>query len=224
MSKKVAALLWELLFPKRCVYCNGIIGFSADVMCETCALLISKVTRPQGLLIQKYGREMQFLRAAYAPFFYERPVKNTILRIKFGEFSAGLPNLIARMEAAWRAGDMPKIDCLIAVPSTQKERKGRNIHLPQTLAKALGAHLEIPLNNDLYKKRETQHQMSLTGQARRQNVKDAYDVTPAHTLAGKTVLLIDDVLTTGSTLNECAKALCKAGAAECFALTIAVTK
>ncbi|MEG2165298.1 MAG: phosphoribosyltransferase family protein, partial [Ruthenibacterium sp.] len=83
----------------------------------------------------------------------------------------------------------------------------------------------VPLwKNILYKQRETPRQMGLAGAARRKNVKDAYAVTDAALFAGKTVLLIDDVLTTGSTLNECAKTICGAGAAACYTLTIAVTK
>ncbi|MEG0896013.1 MAG: phosphoribosyltransferase family protein [Ruthenibacterium sp.] len=215
----------KLFFPSRCLYCNRVIGFSGTNICDKCAPQIKAVKRPCGLAIQKYGREMQFITAAYAPLFYERPAKNAILRMKFGKYTTGIRELADGMAMEWNASEAPPVDCLLAVPCTKKERKGRRCNLPQMLAEILSVSLGVPLwKNILYKQRETPRQMGLAGAARRKNVKDAYAVTDAALFAGKTVLLIDDVLTTGSTLNECAKTICGAGAAACYTLTIAVTK
>lgn len=229
MTTQKRTWMQELFFPRRCVYCNRVIGFSALLACEICLTQVEKIKRLQGLSIQKCGRELQFVSAAYAPFYYESPVKNTILRMKFGEFSNGLSNFGNCMINTWnaqKAEEQAPIDFIIAVPATPKERKGRHRNVSQILAQMLSEQMQIPLSDALYKQRETKHQMALTGAVRRQNVKDAFAVAAVQkeTLQGKTVLLIDDVLTTGSTVNECAKALCEAGVATCFVLVVAVTR
>ena len=92
------------------------------------------------------------------------------------------------------------------------------------VARALGRELGLPVMQALCKIRETPRQMALSGGERRKNLKNAFSARPDAPLEGKRILLVDDVLTTGSTLNECAKALRAAGAAECRGVCAAATR
>ncbi|MEG2165297.1 MAG: hypothetical protein RRY96_03305, partial [Ruthenibacterium sp.] len=137
MNGMITEFFGKLFFPSRCLYCNRVIGFSGTNICDKCAPQIKAVKRPCGLAIQKYGREMQFITAAYAPLFYERPAKNAILRMKFGKYTTGIRELADGMAMEWNASEAPPVDCLLAVPCTKKERKGRRCNLPQMLAEIL---------------------------------------------------------------------------------------
>ena len=92
------------------------------------------------------------------------------------------------------------------------------------ISRALGRELGLPVMQALCKIRETPRQMALSGGERRKNLKNAFSARPDALLEGKRILLVDDVLTTGSTLNECAKALRAAGAAECRGVCAAATR
>ena len=93
-----------------------------------------------------------------------------------------------------------------------------------SFSRALGRELGLPVMQALCKIRETPRQMALSGGERRKNLKNAFSARPDALLEGKRILLVDDVLTTGSTLNECAKALRAAGAAECRGVCAAATR
>ena len=127
-------------------------------------------------------------------------------------------------EALKAAGCLGDVDALVPVPSGRGERRSRGYDVPLMLARALGRELGLPVMQALCKIRETPRQMALSGGERRKNLKNAFSARPDALLEGKRILLVDDVLTTGSTLNECAKALRAAGAAECRGVCAAATR
>lgn len=115
-------------------------------------------------------------------------------------------------------------DCIVPVPTTLWEHRNRD-NIPFALAKALGKELGVPVRlRALKKTRETKRQMSLSGKERLQNVKSAYSAGRACPPKGARVLLVDDVVTTGATLNECASALLAAGVASCDAVCVAASR
>ena len=122
------------------------------------------------------------------------------------------------------AGCLGNVDVLVPVPSGRGERRSRGYDVPLMLARALGRELGLPVMQALGKIRETPRQMALSGGERRKNLQNAFSARPDAPLEGKRILLVDDVLTTGSTLNECAKALRAAGAAECRGVCAAATR
>jgi ComF family protein len=115
-----------------------------------------------------------------------------------------------------------KIDFLVPVPLHWMRKLIRGYNQSHILAKKLNSH-SAKINTDLVRIRYTKQQPMMTSPAkRRKNVAGAFAVRCAHKFSGRNICLIDDIKTTGATLNECAKVLKAAGANKVFALVLAV--
>ncbi|MCH5165199.1 MAG: ComF family protein [Clostridiales bacterium] len=110
------------------------------------------------------------------------------------------------------------IDCITFVPLHKKRQRKRGYNQAELLAKELASHVDVPCLKLLEKVRATKNQTNLDRNERMENLRGAFE---AVTAPPKHVVIIDDVMTTGSTLNECCKTLKKAGATVVYALTFA---
>ena len=115
-----------------------------------------------------------------------------------------------------------RFDALIPVPMHSVRKRLRGYNQSERLTRVLASELGLPLVTEaLVRTRATRAQVGLTGEARRGNVRGAFTVRRPEAVRGKTLLLIDDVVTTGSSLHECALVLKAAGAQAVYALTLA---
>ena len=111
---------------------------------------------------------------------------------------------------------------LLAVPITKKKLKQRGYNQSEEIAKALSENLQIPLlKSCLLKIKETPPQMTLSREEREKNIKGVFSVENKELIGNKKILLVDDVYTTGSTMEECARVLKKAGAREVWGIAVA---
>jgi ComF family protein len=116
------------------------------------------------------------------------------------------------------------VDIIIPVPLHPTRLRGREFNQSLLLADQLGRHMARPVSaTNLVRVSATDPQTTLTRHARLKNLRKAFDVHRPQDLKEKRILLVDDVFTTGTTLNECAKALRQAGSGPVFALTLART-
>ncbi|MFZ3070372.1 MAG: phosphoribosyltransferase family protein [Anaerolineaceae bacterium] len=114
-----------------------------------------------------------------------------------------------------------KFDLVVPVPLSQKRLDQRGYNQAALLAKPLALSMEKPFTTrGLARVRETQSQVSLNIQQRKENVQDAFLADPVM-IKGRSILLVDDVFTTGATMNAAAEALHAAGSRQVFALTVA---
>lgn len=216
--RTIADVLLDTLMPRRCMYCNKVIGFGE---CRKCKEDAPKVTRFIGLPLQRQQRSFSCVTTAYAPFWYEYPVRVPILEMKYGEGFHLYDFYVDRMARTYYA-DSGHITPTLLVPVPHL---GAEESLAEVLTDGLQTWFDLPMRTDiLYKTRETQPQKELSGQARRKNLKDAFAVREPQEVEGQHVLIIDDVITTGTTVNECARALLAAGAADCCVLAAAAVK
>ena len=150
---------------------------------------------------------------AFAPFEYAAPLDQLVMRLKFGRNLAAGRVLSQLMLDALRAEPPPRPDALVPVPLHAARLRERGYNQALELARPLARALGIPLRIDLLERqRATAAQTDLDAAARRRNVRGAFGVAataavPAH------IALVDDVMTTGTTLRECAKTLLRAGVA-----------
>jgi ComF family protein len=115
-------------------------------------------------------------------------------------------------------------DVIIPVPLHPARLRTREFNQSLLLADQLGRHLFRPVSAaNLVRTTATDPQTALSRQARLRNLRNAFTIRRPQDLAGKRILLVDDVFTTGTTVNECAKTLRKAGSGQVFALTLART-
>lgn len=152
-------------------------------------------------------------------YLKNEPVKKIVYDIKFhGYFAvcAAIAPLILEVIEAEKI----KFDLIAYVPSSKKRHLKRGYNQSEILARELGHLSRRPIFEGLVKKIDTKPQVGLKKRQREVNLHEVFTVTKSG-VKGKKILLIDDVVTTGATLNECAKALRKAGARTVIGATIA---
>jgi ComF family protein len=112
-------------------------------------------------------------------------------------------------------------DGLVPVPLHPVRRKQRGFNQTEKLAEVLSCATEVPVQHALVRTRKTRPQVRLDGEGRRSNVEGAFGLAPGHDVRGAHLILVDDVITTGSTLGACAAVLCSAGALAVDVVTVA---
>lgn len=211
--------VYKLIFPPRCPVCSRVLGFVPQ--CERCTPLIPKLLRRE--LVPLAMHDLQMLKAAYAAFDYKPPMKKALLLAKYDGRRDSVRFFAQYMaqgvkDARW------EVTLVVPVPShpSSVEKRGHDTAL--LFAEALAPKLELPLGHDVLKKcYKTKEQHVLSAKARKTNLLGAFSVEDAESVRGQNILLVDDVLTTGATLNECAKMLLGAGAVCCYAVTATVS-
>lgn len=229
----------DTLFPPRCGGCGQ---FSHPVFCERCAPQLRPIIEPCCANCGRtfdplaLGAEICALCRARPPAFekaracwaFEGPPRPAIHRFKYNRRFAMAPRLARAMMQTPAArvllGDWQP-QCLVPVALHASRARARGFNQSALLARELGLLCDVPALDLLERTRRTPPQVGLDLKARRQNVRDAFIVDEAlwqsANLVGARILLIDDVFTTGATLDECARVLRKAGAGAVGALTVA---
>ena len=215
MSGPVSWLL-DLLFPPRCVFCGKLLSAGEGDFCARCQRELPWLV---GAEAEQSG---EFFSLCVSPLAYREQVRDSIRRYKFkgrrGYYKA-YGRLVAQCVHDHLAG---RYDLITWVPLSDRRRRERGYDQAFLLASAAALELGDVAVETLRKGRHTDAQSGLDGDAaRRANVLGAYTVAAPELIAGKRVLLIDDVVTTGSTLAECARTLRTAGAAEVVCATLA---
>lgn len=155
---------------------------------------------------------------------YDGAVKDLILLFKYGGFSLLAGDLAAFIDLALSGdtGLWDGIEAIVPVPLDRRRKRERGFNQAGLIARRLGRLRGLAvLDRRLVKVRAVPPQVSLEAAERERNVRGAYAVRKSEDIRGRTLLVLDDVFTTGSTLRECSVVLKKAGAAEVRALTVA---
>lgn len=213
---KYVSWILDLLFPPKCVLCQKLLEKDQMDLCRECRTNGPEHPLPPG--------KRQFLKSWTALWYYEDAVRESILRYKFygaKHYCIAYGRLLAMKIQR----DMPdEFDVLTWVPVSRSRKCHRGYDQVELLAREVGRELELKPVGFLKKIRNNKPQSSMDNEAkRRANVLGAYEVTNQEQLLGKRVLILDDVITTGATVGECARMLLTAGAAEvhCAALAAA---
>lgn len=209
--------LLDLLFPPRCVFCGGLLHLGENGgICTACQRGLP------WLLEEEAEQTGEFFSLCVSPLRYQGVVRDSIRRYKFKGIR-GYGRVYGKLVAQC-VRDHLKEDCSLVtwVPLSEKRLRERGYDQAFLLAATAALHMDTVAVETLCKARHTQAQSGLTEEERRRaNVLGAYEITDSALVDGKRVLLIDDVITTGSTLSECARVLRTAGADEVVCATLA---
>ncbi len=213
MMKSIDRLL-ELLYPTKCVFCHKL-SENGERVCKQCMAELPRT--PKGAQVQKFP----FISACVSPLYYERDVRESLLRYKFHHLTA-YADIYAIFIAETIDENHVSCDIITWVPLSRKRLRKRGYDQARLLAGELSKIYSIECCRLLRKKRNNPAQ-SGTGSAekRRANVAGVYTAVEQEKIKDKTILLVDDIVTTGSTLSECASVLLAAGAKEVRAVTVA---
>lgn len=220
----VFAWLRELLFPRRCMLCRRFLTRNETDLCRSCFADMPSYPAAAGNRGNGAKNEAHFLDSFTAVWYYEGDVRRSILRYKFYKAVYLAPKFgrFLAMRLSQQGLDQP--DILTWVPVSRMRRLRRGYDQCELLARSAGRELGIPAKAVLRKRRNTPPQSSMDASRRKANVLGAYEMRRGVDIREKTVVLLDDIITTGSTMNECARVLLTAGAKEVHGAALAATR
>lgn len=214
LYQRLTDAILGLLFPDRCAGC-GLVG---KLFCPSCQAKL----KPYPLEKQSFRAkesEKLLLDDFTVAFIFEGALREALHQLKYKKIrrmALPLGDLLAKHLAKH---PLPA-DAILPVPLHPKRLKERGFNQSALLGEQLAQHRKVPLlPTGLERTRDTAHQVSLNAQERQANIKDAFSWQASKSPPAR-VLLLDDVLTTGATLQACAQALRAAGAQEVRALAL----
>ena len=235
LSRTLRQLRW-VLYPRRCPFCDRVLG--NQPACPDCADGLAELRRAPSMRLRGSEHYLGRLDGAAAPYRYTGLVRRAVLRAKYQgapwaavELGVEMARLLFGSEIRMRGSEpLPEpvpgldrgYDCILPVPASSKKR-GYNV--PELMALPLAKAMEVPLAPQaLERTRAKRHQAGLPLEQRIANVAGAFRAAQPQQLEGKRILLVDDVITTGTTAAACAQALLHAGADSVFALAFATVE
>ena len=204
----------NLLYPPRCVFCHNLMPEDVPV-CEHC-----RRTLPY---TEGAGQSQTFahISACVSPLYYEGTVRDSLLRYKFHSLT-GYAKIYGDFLTKCLDENGISCDSITWVPLSKRRRRLRGYDQAQLLAAELAGRRGVPCEALLRKIRNNPAQSGSGGPAaRKANVAGVYRAAAPEKIAGRRILLVDDIVTTGATLSECARMLKQAGAVEVLAVTVA---
>ncbi len=230
----------DFVYPQSCPICRRPLARDERFACTDCWRSLSILPTPFCPYCRCYFGHDESLVEHVCPCL-DKAEERAILAIRsLGAFDDSYQKLIHRFKYDKRIplgrrlakrlaqtlaqrSDFADCDLVIPVPLHRARHRERGFNQSEILAEGISEATNISLAKDILKrKKNTRDQTHLNAQERAENVRDAFIVTHAANLSGKKVILVDDVMTTGATLKECARILREAGAAKIIAATLAV--
>lgn len=225
----------EIFFPAYCLDCKRQLPcWELPLFCDECLARISFIN---SLVCTQCGHPFKSgkthlcghcLRTPFAfhlarsALKYQEPITTLISSLKFQKDLTCLSSLAALAKQSVGYQSLSRPDIIIPVPLHKKRLRKRSFNQSTLLAKATyPEHRRIINSSILIRNRATIPQTGLSGRLRRKNLTHAFSVKQPQMVQGKKILLIDDVFTTGSTVDECAKALIQSGAVRVEIFTLA---
>ncbi|MCB1101900.1 MAG: ComF family protein [Kiritimatiellae bacterium] len=233
----MASQMRELAFPRACAGCHRPLDREEGPVCWECVADLPRLSTPfchhcgrpvAGQVDHRYvcsdcTRRPPAFTCARAPLYYRGIAQTLIGALKYHHAVWLVPGMVDHLEAAVTAW-LPeeRFTRIMPVPLHPARQRQRGFNQSELLAQALGRRLGVPVDtHTLIRVRETPSQTHLTASQRLTNVKGAFRVKDSPVPGGGSILLIDDVMTTGATIHECARTLRKDGADTVVALTLA---
>ena len=213
---KLGQAVLNLLFPPKCPFCRRILDKAEDGLCPDCQKNLPWLIGTSG------ERKVEFADGCFSPLAYRDRVRDGVHHFKF-EGSRACAEPFGELMAQCLQDHLPEeVDAITWAPLNRKRKRKRGFDQAELLARAVGRRQNLPVISVLRKVHNTQPQSALTqADQRRANAKGAYCLREGVEVAGLRLVLVDDVVTSGATLSECAFQLRKAGAQRVWCLTLA---
>jgi len=224
---KLRGIVLDFLFPRWCVGC----GREGDFICYSCRQSLLRIVppvcprcgrpQPSGILCPHCVSWQAEIAGIRSPFQFDGVIKRAVYQLKYGNIRALAQSLAKLLQDYLLTYPVP-VEVLVPVPLHQKRLRERGYNQSVLLAKELGKLVKLPVvDNCLVRLRHTPPQVrTATVMERQSNVADAFTCRDSR-LRNKQVLLIDDVSTSGATLDACATGLKVAGATAVWGLALA---
>lgn len=226
--RKIFGNVLDWIYPPVCVHC----GKPGALICDECLAQLPEVGEHFCSICGKPLKPGHYCRlcgisdfrfhASRAPYLYEGPVSAMIKHLKYDGMLDLAPTLARLLTEFWQ--DLHwNVDFVVPVPLAAKRKAQRGFNQSELIAKAFAKNTSLKCDpRALVKCRDTLQQVGLKAEERHQNLHGAFAAEPV-LVQGKRILLLDDVMTTGSTFAECSAVLLDAGASSVSCLSVATT-
>lgn len=223
--------LFNLIAPKQCAMCGCRLAVSEDVICTSCNIDLPRT----GFSEHPYDNEMAKLfwgripveRAAALFYYRAHSVSSRIIyQMKYYDHPE-IGELMGRMAATefMAAGFFEGVDVVVPVPLARKRLRERGYNQSFEIARGVNDITHLPVESKAVKRKSfKESQTKMNRWQRNDNVKDVFMLNRAEGLAGKHVLVVDDVVTTGATVISCAEELMKCGDVKFSVMSLGFTK
>lgn len=231
VKKKMKIGLLDLIYPVKCPFCGTVTG---DGICEACRKRIRKIEEPYCMkcgkpvpsVEQEYcydcSRKTHEFEEGRSIWVHKSPVSDALYAFKYQNRRI-YGEIFGRELAELYGGYLreKEIHLIVPVPLHRKKRQSRGYNQAEIIARILSERTGIPIDTRLLvRRRATVPQKQLNDKARRKNIRGAFAARGQ--VKGQNLVLVDDIYTTGSTLDEAARILRRAGAQKVFFLTISI--
>lgn len=222
----VLAYISHVFLPNRCMFCDIPIEYDR-LLCEKCEQTASYTDLTKCLICRSKECHCQsYFRYLLSPFYYEMGADRAVRTLKFKDELQIAKKLAVFMAACVTEYSLEtEVDLVIPAPLYIMDRKKRGFNQAGVLAREIAKLLSKPFcDTALLKTKQTKKQHDLFAEERYLNLLGAFETADRSLIADKKILLVDDVFTTGSTMNSCSKALLEGGAKQVIALVAAKTR
>lgn len=218
----------HLIYPATCIHCNTLMRSDAAILCESCLLLMELINPNTRCPLcfsesQNDCQECKNIPSLFigmaAAFDYVGPPATLIKRLKYGDQPFLAKGCSGFLAAQFLQSDWPMPDVIIPVPISFTRKLARGYNQSLLLAQELSLILNVPLQASIKRKSGDYSQAGLSRQQRLALDGKNFCLKPNQNLKNKTILLVDDVMTTGSTLLRCAETLIEEQPGKMYALT-----
>lgn len=211
-------ILLDLIYPPVCGVCGRL---DKNSLCNKCKIQLNKEA---AFNIEKNGKDINiFFNEHMYIFMYCGTIRSVLLNYKFNDNAylyKTLTNFLLKNQKFVKK--IKSYDIIIPVPLSKNRRKERGYNQSELIAKEISLKTQIKMDKTCLKKiKNVLAQSTLNKEDRYQNIEGAYKIQNNNLLKNKKVLLLDDIFTTGSTVNECSKQIQKANPKKIGVLTIA---
>ncbi len=226
-AKYLTNNLFDFILPRFCCSCKTKLPTNQDTICENCISKIQKST--PGRLQREFERKFlnkKIISDFYSPFVFEKDkeLQHAIHALKYDKkFPVGI--FLGKILASEIKISKPdwKFDLIIPIPLHHLKKAERGYNQSYYIAKGISKQLKVKASERVVKRiKYTESQTTMTLSERQENISNAFTIRNMNEVKGKTILLIDDVITTGATISECGKILLEAGAVKIHAASIAI--
>lgn len=231
---KILDFILTFIYPKACMGCDELLNYNTKIqLCEKCAKDFEPYTGNRCLNcdrpIEKNDecsickKEKIYFSRGYCVFPYKGAVRKAIHNFKFNNMALYYTYFGSKMTDYYFEYIMENYDYITSVPVHKKKLKTRGYNQAELLAEYIGNEIQIPYMPILKRTVNTKPQNSLDRKERAVNIKNAFELSENVDIKMKSILIIDDILTTGATINECAKVLENSGAFKVDFLVLSAT-
>jgi len=224
-ARSFLGVICDFIYPPYCLLCESYLNPNEQIICRQCWQHLPELDRPliSADMLFRHNQSTLYIDQSFAIYEYDLQIRELIHQMKY-RGKQKLAKLFGdRLAEKWLRIEPENVACLIPVPLHRRRYKERGYNQSLLLAEAFSRRTGIPVDrNVLIRSRYTQPQAKMTREERLQNVLNAFSVRRSKDIQNIVLGLVDDVVTTGSTVNECARVLRQAGAK--FVISISVAR